>query len=135
MICNVWFGISRGHATALPPIFLSIIEPLLESIYYDLVNSLDLSIPLGISWGRIPIRNFQVTTVSPERFVIKLKAIVRDEGTRDLPCDNIFPNEFLGIYVPDICQGLYFNSLSKVVCANQQISLVPHCLGEGANNV
>ena len=136
MICNVWFGISRGHATALPPIFLSIIEPLLESIYYDLVNSLGLSIPLGISWGRISIRNSQVITVSRERFAIKLKAIVRDEDMKDPElCDNVFPNKFLGIHVPDICQGLSFNPLYEVVCANQQISLVPCCLGERANNV
>ena len=120
MICDVWFGMSRGHATALPPIFLSIIQPLLESIYYDLVNSLGLSVPLGISWGRISIRNSQVTTVSLERFAIKLKAIVQDEDTKDPElCDNVFSNKFLGIHVLDICQGLSFNPLHEVICANQ----------------
>ena len=91
---------------------------------------------MGISWGRISTRNSQLTTISPERFAIKLKTIVQDEGTRDLEsCDNVFPNEFLSIHVPDICQGLNFNPLSEVVHADQQISLIPYCLGEIANNV
>ena len=98
------------------PSSLRIIQPLLESIHYDLVNSLSLSIPLGISWDRISIRNSQVITVSLEGFAIKLKAIIRDEGTRDPEmCDNVFPSKFLGIHIPDICQGLSFNPLSKVV--------------------
>ena len=67
---------------------------------------------------------------------MKLKAIVQDEDTKDLElCDNDFPNKFLGIYIPDICQGLSFNPLHEVVYANQQISLIPCCLEERANNV
>ena len=98
---------------------LRIVQPLLESIHCDLVNSLNLSILLGISWGKISIHNSYVTTVSPERFSVKLKVIVQDEGTRDPePCDNIFSNEFLGIRIPDICQGLSFNPLSEVIRAN-----------------
>ena len=115
---------------------LYIVQPLLKSTHYDLVNSLDLFIPLGISWGSISIRNSQVTTVSYKRFAVKLKAIVRDGDTRDPePCDNVFPNEFLSIHVPDIFQGLNFNPFSEVICANQQISFIPHCLRERANNV
>ena len=101
------------------PSSLRIIQPLLESIHYDLVNSLSLSIPLGISWDRISIRNSQVITVSPEGFAIKLKAIIRDEGTRDSkPSDYVFPNKFLGIYIPDIRQRFSLNPLCEVVCTN-----------------
>ena len=97
---------------------LRIIQPLLESAHYDLVNSLGLSIPLGISWGGISIRNSKITTVSLEGFTIELKAIIRDEGTRDLePSDNVFPNKFLGIYIPDICQGFSLNLFSEIVRA------------------
>ena len=86
------------------PFSLLVIQPLLKSTHYDLVNNLGLSIPLGISWGRISIRNSQITTVSPKRFAIKLKAIVLDKGMRDPePCDNVFPNKFLGIHAPDVC--------------------------------
>ena len=50
---------------------------------------------------------------------IKLKAIVRDEGTRDpKPCDNVFPDKLLGVYVSDIHQGFSFNPLSEVVRAD-----------------
>ena len=96
-----------------------IIQPFLESVNYDLVNSLGLSISLGICWGGIPIRYSQVTTVSLEGFAIKLKAIVRDEGTRDFESsDNVFPDKFLGIYIPDIYQGFDFDPFSEVVRAN-----------------
>ena len=50
-------------------------------------------------------------------------------------CDNVFPNKFLGVHVPDICQGLSFNPFSEIVRADQQIRLVPCYLGERANNV
>ena len=113
------------------PFSLCIIQPLLESTHYDLVNNLGLSIPMEISWGRISIRNSQVTTVSLERFAVKLKVIVRDKRIKDpKPCDNVFPNEFLGIHVPNIYQWLSFNLFSEVFRADQQISLVPCCLGK-----
>ena len=118
------------------PFSLHIIQPLLDSIYYDLVNSLGLSIPLGISWCRIYICNFQIKATSFERFAIKLKAIVRDEGARDPePGDNVFPDKFLGIHISDIHQGLNFNPFSKVVRTDQQIPLVPYSFGERANDI
>ena len=99
-------------------------------------NRLDLPIPLGISWGRISIRNSQITAISPERFAIKLKAIVWDEGIRDPELgDNIFPNKLLDVHISDIRQGLSFNLLNKVVSANQQIPFVLCCLGERANDI
>ena len=88
----------------LHPPSLRIIQPFLESIHYDYVNSLDLSIPLGISWSRISICNPQFTVVSPEGVTIKLKAIVRDEGVIDPePGDNVFPDKLLGVHIFDIC--------------------------------
>ena len=98
------------------PFFLCIIRPLLESIHYNLIYSLDLFIPLWISRCGIPIRNAQVTIVPLEGFVIKLKTIVRDKGMRDpKPSDNIFPNKSLGIHIPDICQWFSFNPLGEVI--------------------
>ena len=67
----------------------------------------------------MPILNFQVTTISPEGFAIKLESIVRDECMRDAkPSDNVLPNESLGIHVSDICQWFGFDPLGKVVCAD-----------------
>ena len=45
-----------------------IIQPLLESTHYDLIDSLDLSIPLWISRGGVPLPNAQFITVPPEGF-------------------------------------------------------------------
>ena len=76
------------------PLSLHIIQHLLESVHYDLIDSLNLSILLWISWGEIPIRNAQVTTVPPKGLVIKLKTIVLNEGMRNSKLsDNIFPKE------------------------------------------
>ena len=98
------------------PLSLCIIQPFLESAFYNLVNSFDLSIPLGISWGGISICNSKITTVSPEGFTIELKAIIRDEGMRDLESsDNVFPNKFIAIYVPNIRQGFSHNPFSEIV--------------------
>ena len=109
---------SKGHVTTLPPIFHSYHLVFFKSIHYDFIDILGLSIPLGVSRGGISIRNPQVTTVSLEGFTIELKAIIRDEGTRDLePSDNVFPNKFLGIYIPDICQGFSLNLFSEIVRA------------------
>ena len=112
------------------------IQPLLESIHYDLIDSLDLSIPLWISWGGIPIHNVQVTTIPPEGFTIKLKTIIRDEGVGDpKPSDNIFPNKSLGIHISDICQWFSFNPRGKVICTYQQLSLIPYCPRKRSYNI
>ena len=97
------------------PFPLSVVQTLLESTHYDLVNGHGLAIPLGIGWGRVFVLDSQVTTVSPERFAIELKAIVRDEGMRDSESgDNIFPHKLLGVHVLDVCQGLSFNPFGEV---------------------
>ena len=115
---------------------LCIIQPLLESIHYDLIDSLSLSIPLWINWGGILIRNAQVTTVPSEGFAIKLKTIFWDERMKDPKLsNNIFPNKSLHIHVPDICQWFNFNPLSEVIYADQQPSLIPCCLRERPYNI
>ena len=103
----------------LHPSSFRIIQPFLESVHYDFVNSLGLTIPPGVSWGRVSIRNSQITAVSPERFAIKLKSIVRDEGTRDPePGDNVFPEKLFGINISDIRQRLGFNPFGEIVYTN-----------------
>ena len=113
-----------------------VIQPFLEFVHYDLVNSLSLSISLRINWNGIPVYDSKITIVSSEGFAVELKAIIRDEGTRDPePCDNVFPNKFLGIYVSDICQSFIFNPFGEVVRADQQISLISYCFRERANDI
>ena len=96
--------------------FFCIVQPFLESVHYDFVNSLGLSIPLRVSWGGVPICNPQIIAISPEGFVIKLKSIVQDEGTRDPePGDNVFSDKLFGISISDIHQGLGFNLFGQIV--------------------
>ena len=116
--------------------FFRIIQPLLESVYYDFFNSLGLSISLGVSWGRIFVRNSQIIAVSLKRFVIKLKTIIRDEGMRDPePGDNVFLDNLFGIHISDIRQKLNFNPFGEIVRADLQISFVLCCFGERGNNI
>ena len=118
------------------PSSLRVVQPFFESAHYDLVNSLGLSISLRISWNGIPICDTKITTVSPKGFAVELKAIVRDEGTKDLePCDDVFLDKSLGIYVSDICQRFSLYPIGKVVSADQQISLVSCCYREKANDI
>ena len=101
------------------PFSLCIIQPLLESIYYDFVNSLGLSIPLEVSYGRVSVCNSQITAISPKGFAIELETIIRDEGMRNpKPCDNVFLDKLLGVHNLDICQGFGFNPLSEVIRAD-----------------
>ena len=109
---------------------LFIIQPLLESIHYDLINSLCLSISLWVSRGGIPI------VMPRSQQYLQLKTIVRNECTMDpKPSDNIFLDKSLCIHVPDICQWFSFNPLGEVVCVDQQPSPIPCCLRERPYNI
>ena len=58
------------------PFSFRIVQPLFQSIDYNLINSFGLSISLRVGRGGIPIYNSQATTISSESFAIKLKVIV-----------------------------------------------------------
>ena len=86
------------------PFAFCIIQPLLESVHYNLIDSLSLPIPLGVGWSGIPIRDTHITVVPSESLAIKLKSVVRDEGIRDpKPSDNVLPHKSFGMHVPDVC--------------------------------
>ena len=115
---------------------LCIIQPLLKSIHYDLINSLGLSIPLGISESGIPICDTQFTIVPSKSLAIKLKSVVLDEGMRNIKSsDDVLPQKPFGIHVPNACQWLNFNSLGKVINVDQKPSPISCCFGEGSHNV
>ena len=92
-----------------------------------------MTIPLGVRWGRIHIRNPQIIAVSAEEFSIKLKSIVRDEDMRDpKPSDNVFLDKIFGVNISDIRQGLSFNSFGAIVYADHKSLLFPAALGKGS---
>ena len=79
-----------------------------------LATSLGLTVPLGIGWGRVSVLDSQVIAVSPKRFAIELKAVVRDEDMRDSEStDNVFPHKLLGIHVLDVFKGSASTCLLK----------------------
>ena len=102
------------------PSFLHIIQPLFQPIDYDIVNSLSLSISLGVGRSGIPVCNSQVTAVSLEGLAIKLKAVIYDEGMRDLKLsNNVLPDKLLRIHIPIVGQGLGFDPFGEIVCADR----------------
>ena len=87
----------------LHPFSLCVVQPLFRSIHYNLVDSFSLPILLRIGRSGISILYPQVRTVLPEGFAIKLKAIIRDEGMRNLELsNNILPDKSFDIYILDI---------------------------------
>ena len=116
--------------------FICVIQPFFEPTHYDLIDCFSLSISLWICRGGISICYAQVTAIPLEGIAIKLKTIIRDECMRDpKPSDNVFPNKYRSIHIPDICQRLSFNPLGEVILADQQPSLIPYCLRERSNNI
>ena len=58
------------------PPSLGVVQYFLKPIDYDLVRGFGLSIPLRISWGRVPVGDPQLTAVSPEGLAVELKPVV-----------------------------------------------------------
>ena len=52
------------------------------------------------------------------------------ESSNDVP-----PDEFLCIHVPDVGQGLSLDPFGEVVCADHQVSFVSYCFRERAHNI
>ena len=60
----------------LYPPSLDVVQSFLKPIDYDLVGGFDLSIPLRISWGQVPVGDPQFTAVSPESLAVELETVV-----------------------------------------------------------
>ena len=55
---------------------LGVIQSFLKPIDYDLVGGFGLSVPLRISWGRVPVGDPQFTAVSPKGLAVELEPVV-----------------------------------------------------------
>ena len=104
----------------LHPFFLCIIQPLFKFIHYDLVDSFSLPISLWVGWSGISILYPHVRVVFPGDSVIKLKAIIRDEGMRNPESsNNTLPDKPFDIYILDISQRFSFDPLGEIIYADQ----------------
>ena len=78
----------------------------------------------------------KVTAEFLEVFTIKLETIVRDEGVRgSKACNDVFPNEFLGIHIPDVGQRFSLHPLGEIISSDYYVSLIPCCFGERTDNI
>src|SRR6266702_1656210 len=111
---------------------LRLVQPLLQSVHYDLVHGFDLSISLRVGGGGISVDDSKLAAILPKVFTVELQTIVGNECTRSPEAgDDILPDEFLGIHVPNIGQWFRLHPFSEVVRSDYYVSLVPCGLGEG----
>ena len=76
------------------PFSLCIIQPLLESIHYGLINSLDLPIPLGVSWSRREwAKNLGFHEVANALNGLKMVRGQRKTMNRQMWCAKILPRQ------------------------------------------
>ena len=110
------------------PSTLCIIQPLFQSAHYDFVHGLGLPISLGVGRSGISVCDAKLVAVFPEVLTIKLKTVVRDEGVRSFEArNNVFPNEFLGIHVPDVGQRFSFYPFGEIIGVDYYVSPISYC--------
>ena len=98
---------------------LCIIQSLFQSAHYDFVHGLGLPVSLGVGRSGISVCDPKVATVLPKVFTIKLKTVVRDEGVRSSEARNdVFPNEFFSIHVPNIGQRFSLYPFDEIIGAD-----------------
>ena len=115
---------------------LCIIQSLFQTAHYDFVHGLGLPIFLGVGRSGISVCDAKLVAVFPEVLTIKLKTVVRDEGVRSSEArNNVFPNEFLSIHVPDVGQRFSLYPLDEIVGADYYVSLIPCYFRERTNNI
>ena len=115
---------------------LCFIQPIFQSIHNDFVHGFGLSVFLGAGRSGIPVGDPKLAAILPEVLAIKLKTIVRDEcvwGSE--ACNNIFPNKFLGIHVPDVGQRFNLHPFGEIIGSNDYISLISCSFGERTDNI
>ena len=115
---------------------LCIDQPPFQAVHYDFVHSLGLPISLGVGRSGISVCDSKLAAEFPEVFTIKLKTVVQDEGVRSSKARNdVFPNEFLGIHVPDVGQRFSLYPFDEIIGANYYVSLIPCCFRERTDNI
>ena len=115
---------------------LCLIQLLFQSTHYDFVHNLSLSISLGVGKSGIPISDPKLTAILPEVLTIKLETVVRHECVwSSEACNNVFPNEFLGVHIPDVGQRFSLNPFGEIIVSDYYVLLIPCCFGERTDNI
>ena len=115
---------------------LCLIQPFLQSVHYDLVHGLNLSISLGVGGSGVSVNDPKLATILSKVLAVELETVVRNECVWSSEAgDNVLLDEFLGIYVPNVGQRFNFHPFGEVVGSNYYVSLVPRSFGERTDNI
>ena len=130
------FDRSIKHVGALPPVSPLHHPTSFQPAHYDFVYGLGLPIFLEVGRSGISVGDAKLVAVFPEVLTIKLKTVVRDEGVRSSEVrNNVFPNEFLGIHVPDVGQRFNLYPFGEIIGADYYVPLIPCCFRERIDNI
>ena len=115
---------------------LCLIQPFLQSVHYDLVHGLDLPISLGVGGSGVSVNDPKLATILPKVLAIELETVVRNERVWSLEADNnVLPDEFLGIHVPNVGQRFSLHPFGEVIGSDYYVSLVPRSFGERSDYI
>ena len=115
---------------------LCLVQSLLQFVHYDLIHGFDLPISLRVGGGGISVNDSKLAAILPKVLTVELKTIVGNECTWSFEAgDDVLPDEFLGVHVPNVGQGFSFHPLSEVISSDYYVSLVPRSFGEGSNYI
>ena len=115
---------------------LCLIQSFLQSVHYELVHGLDLPISLGVGGSGVSVNDPKLAAILPKVLTVKLETVVRNECVWNSEAgNNVLPDEFLGIYVPNVGQRFSFHPFGEVIGSNYYVSLVPCSFGERTDNI
>ena len=84
----------------------------------------------------VSVSDPKLTAILLEVLAIKLETVVRDECVWSSEVgNNVFPDEFLGIHVPNVGQRFSLHPFGEVIGSNYYVSLVPCSFGERTDNI
>ena len=113
-----------------------LVQSFLQSVHYDLVHGFDLPISLRVGGGGISVNDSKLAAILPKVLTVELQTIVGNECTWSPEAgDNVLPNEFLGVHVPNVGQGFSLHPFSEVISSDYYLSLVPRSFEEGSDNI
>ena len=115
---------------------LCLIQPFLQSIHYDLIHGLDLPISLGVGGSGVSVNDPKLAAILPKILAVELETVVRNECVWSSKAgNNVLPDEFLGIHVPNVGQRFSLHPFGEVISSNYYVSLVPRSFGERTDNI
>ena len=115
---------------------LCLIQSFLQSVHYDLVHDIDLPISLGVGGSGVSVNDPKLAAILPKALAVELETVIRNECVWSPEAGNdVLPDEFLGIYVPNVGQRFSLHPFGEVIGSDYYLSLIPRSFGKRTDNI